>query len=267
MRIDLPSIGKTGVSYYEVQEPTIGQLRKVTNYPSNEILVKNQFILDCSPESEKAKFNKLTACDRDYIFMILVCALNLNKVPCNCICKCGEQIEFAFTLSDHNYQTLDSELNYTTEIFGKEQTFHTLTVGDEIEIVEYALLQPDEDYTDIYETGVVAKTLGRETISDEVVEEMNKLDLAIYYSALFYQFCNFHGVLPVETVTCHACGKKVTSTIPFQKALLAIDLPSIMRSFMAFSSLLDFTSFCQMTVLELQNLKVLIEDRNRAQNG
>jgi hypothetical protein len=261
MRVDLPSAGKIGFSYYEINEPTMGQLRKVSNYPANEILCKNQFILDCTPEKEQEKFNKLTLCDRDYLFIVLVCALNLNKVSCEAVCACGTQIKFDFELSESNFTLLGSNLQYTTDTFGDPITYNTMTVEKEIEILEWVLPLPDEDYENFYEAAMVAQTLGY-GVSEESVTKVLGLDLAIYYSALFYQLCQFHGVLPAVDTHCPTCQKWTVATVPFTKALLTLDITSIMKSFMAFSTILDFQSFCNMTVTELQNLRVLIEDRN-----
>lgn len=262
MRVDLPSAGKIGFSHYEINEPTLGKLRKVSNYPANEVLCKNQFILDCSPDNEKERFKELTVCDRDYLFMVLVCAINLNKIACEYVCRCGENNTFSFEMTQDNFIILDAELQYTTEkTFSEPITYNLLRVGQEMEIVEYALTKPDDQYEQVYETGVVAQTLGF-GISEEAIAKVLNLDLAIYYSALFYQFCYFHGVLPSVDVTCRACQRRTSVTAPFTKALLMIDIASIMKSFIAFSSLLDFQSFCDMTVLELQNLKVLAENRD-----
>jgi hypothetical protein len=265
MRVDLPSAGKLGFSYYEINEPKLGQLRNVSNYPDNEILCKNQFILDCSPEKEYEKFYKLTVCDRDYLFIVLVCAINLNKVACTSTCTCGEVINFSFELFEKDFILLEGELTYTTDIYkdtyGEELTYNIMTVEQELGAVEYSRIKPDNQYDNTLEAALIAQTLGFGA-SDEGVEKVLNLDLAIYYSALFYQLCYFHGVIAAVEISCPQCRKKAIINTPFKKALLMVDITSIMKSFVAFSPILDFQSFCTMTVLELQNLRVLLQSRN-----
>ena len=139
------------------------------------------------------------------------------------------------------------------KVGGKEQEFefNVLTVEDEKEVIEYAL-QEESAYNARYEKAFVTKTLGKK-VTEENVQWACNLDLFIYYLALFYPHCMYHGVSTTVSAKC-TCGKTHTVIVPIMSSLLSVTTGMIMARYNELAKGMDFKSFVDLTIPEYSAL-------------
>lgn len=261
MNIKLPSNGHFGLSYVEMRQPRIADLRKIQELSENEQLAKIQFVKMLMDKPEQ--LDKVSTFDKEYLFLLAVGVINLNKIAFSFNCTCGEYLNSEFDLTAQELIELSAkdQVVYSKELGGKVYNFKLPSVADELEIIEWAT-QEEDDFDTRYQDGLVMSILGL-PISDEGAALIAELDIVVYFSAIFFYQCGFHGVETTVDVKCPNCGKETTVIVPITKALMSIDTMSIMSKFAAMSKTMDFASFSSLTLPELFALTQAME----AQDG
>lgn len=249
MVIELPSRGWAGITKVTIRAPKIDDLRKTSDLSPIEERAKTEFLRMLI--SNPGDLDKITVFDRDYLFLIVAGAVNMNEFAFTVKCeKCGTELEGSLNLSDCVVKELEPGENYniTKNIYGTDYNFRLLSVADEQKAIDYAQLDESE-YPSRYDDATVCMVLGKE-LNDDNVKWVRDLDLSIYFAALFYLQCCFHGVIPKKTITCK-CGHKFNVVLPIFKSVLNIDIQQIMKRFAVVSKYgVDFKSFVDMTLPE-----------------
>lgn len=250
MFIFLPSNGKTGITRVDVKQPKLQDLREVIDYPQNSVLRKNLFVRHMM--TDPTEFKYLTTDDRDYIFILLVSIISLNKIPAISICgHCKAEKKITFDLNEFEPIFLQDEITAKKELFGETYTFKKLMAIDEEKAVDYALIDED-NYETRLEDAKVALTLGKEP-NDEGIHFVRSVDLAIFYAALFFQYCVVHGVCLVKQMVCPACGKPYQTLLDIEGDLLNIHSGELMERFVELKSKIDYKSFMDLTLPEYKS--------------
>lgn len=250
MKIKLPSNGHFGVNSVNMRQPRVNDLRMISELSPYEPLAKYQFVKNLLEKPEV--IDKISIFDKDYLFAIAVGIINLNKIGFSFVCPCGESLRGEFDLSSKDVTELlkSDSITISKEINGEVYNFHLPTIQEELAIVDYASSKEDDDFDELYQDGLVMAILGKEP-NDESQEWLDNLDLTIYYAAIYYFQCCFHGVETTEEVVCPECHAKSNVLIPLTKSLLSIDTMTIMSRFTELSGSMDFQSFSNLTIPEL----------------
>lgn len=246
MRFELPSRGKFGLTSIEMRSAKIDDLRKVPNLSDIDEIAKDEFLgylID-----DKEQLNQVSPFDRDYLFMLAVGSTLMNKLSFKTQCPCGEDINDALEIDKAHAVELEDDIEVTKDFYGTEYTFRLYNVGDERKIVDYAL-KDDDTYNDRYMDAQVCVCLKRE-ITDENIQWVKNLDLSVYFAAVFFVQCGFHGIQPIKQITCPKCGKRLVVIVPIVKELMQFDTATIMSKYAEVAGNMDFKSFADMTMPE-----------------
>ncbi len=252
MKIYLPSNGKLKFNSVQMNAPSIGALRIIPNLSQIEHYAKNEFLRTLLEKPEQLE--ELTICDRDYLFLLAVGGINLNKISGSYNCKCGKKVSFDFNLDTAiaTFLEKDDRLKIQKQINKNKYTFQTLLVKDETVATEYAL-EDEKNYEERFEFAKVILTLGQK-LDDKGMEWLQKQDMSIYYAAKFFEQCMFHGIEPFQLTTCVHCQKQTLVHVPVVKTLLQVNISVIMSRFASLAKSVDFNSFCSLTIPELNTL-------------
>lgn len=252
MKIFLPSNNMMGMTSIEMRDPKIEDLRKVPNFSQFSIIRKTEFVKLLTGDDVL----KVTPQDRDYLFLLAVGAISLNRLNLSITCNCGQRLSEDVGIGDFDPIRLKRSVPNTAEytVFGEHYTFHKLTVADEVAIEERARDLPDEDYDYEFQDGMVALTFGW-SLEEEDIKRARQLDLSIYYAALLYQNCEAHGVQVVKEFTCPSCGKKTRAYLPISGDLLKVDVSRIMTQYISMNKYVSLDNYFNMTLPE-QNMFV-----------
>lgn len=245
MRTFLPSNGQTGISSLNLRNPTIRDLRFVEELSAISEIRKTDFV--ASLLEDPTAINKITLDDRDYLFVLAVAVLQMNKLSFGMEC-CDEEIKGVIEVGNKEPKFLTDPLNCTKELFGQKYTFRKLLVEDETKAIEYAL-KVEKDYDSRLEDALVCRILDRE-ITEENIKWVCELDYSVYRLAQFYQLCLAHGIELTAVVECPKCGKSIVACLPINGDLLSINMGSLMERFASLSKNLDYLSFMEMTLPE-----------------
>jgi len=246
MNIFLPSNGIVGIKTVDMSPPKIKHLRQISELSKINEFAKNEFLSLLL--NNFADLNKITIFDRDYLFLMAVSAIHLNNMEFTFTCKCGIENKGSFNIEQKDVIFFEGERILKKKIKDKEYVFNILTVGDEREIIEYAL-ENEEKYHERFELALVAKTLG---MFPHAMDEVEDLPLNIFYAALFFQQCVMHGIEPMHRTTC-SCGNSTVVVIPVMDYLTEINTAGIMTKFAGLANKLDFKSFNEMTIPEVES--------------
>lgn len=261
MYIKLPSSGKMGMTTIEMNQPKINHLREIQNLPLQEDEAKTAFVKSLLPRPYE--LDKLSTYDRDYLFLLAVGVINLNKIQFTVKCSCGGVEKSLFDVDNQEVLFLEEkdEATIEKEIEGVVYTFSILTVAQEQEIVDYALLD-EKNLNSRMADAMVASIMGL-GVSPESIETVRNYDLSVYFAALFFHSCSFHGIHTTSTVICSKCSKSILAIIPLMATLLSIDTVTIMERFADLSGAMDFKSFIDMSIPELSSLVNSLSNKNK----
>lgn len=258
MIIYLPSNGKAGIVKLDQRQPKIADLRDSQNYSDISAVRKTQFVQALLSEPEM--LNECTPEDRDMLFAIAIASINMNKFTYVCTCSaCNAKQRGAMELATLEPVFLTTPLELTRKIGDREFTFHKLRVKDELECIDWAMLD-DDLYEQRLEEAQVCKALGYD-LTEENIELVLNLDIAVYYSAILFQMCCPHGINLSEDYTC-SCGKESTAILAIEGSLLEVDLASHLDRFTSLAGNLDYSSFMNMSVPELDALVTALNAKN-----
>lgn len=254
MRIKLPSNGCMGVTYIEMRQPKVGDLRKVPELSKLSALAKTQFVEMLVDDVDA--LHECSIFDKEYLFLLAAGAINLNKFEFNFTCdNCCTKSESTFDLSSQEVIDLPegTNLNYSKEVAGKVYNFSMPTVQDEIDIVKF-IEENDLDYDKVYPDLLVATILNYR-ICKESLDAMLDLPMVVYYAAICYYQYAFHGVRCNKECVCPKCGTTFNVIVPTADRLLSVDTMSLMSRFAKLSGSIDFNSFKDLTLPELVALE------------
>lgn len=247
MKVFLPSNNMMGLTSVEMRDPKIGDLRKIPNYSFSSIIKKTEYVRDLVGDDVL----KITPQDRDYLFLLAVGAISMNRLTLNATCKCGCPISGEVALGEIEPVRLkrDTKRQYKARIYKQDYTFNKLTVKDELEVEERAVDLLDEDYKYEFDDGTVAKTLGW-TLSEEDIQRVRNLDLSVYYAALLYQMTDAHGISVIKTMECPVCHKETKTILPITGDILNVDIPQLMARYVSVRPYLTMDNYFNVTLPE-----------------
>nr|DAH52366.1 MAG TPA: baseplate protein [Caudoviricetes sp.] len=252
MKIYIPSNGKVGIYSVDLRMPTIGDLRKSSQFSSISEIKKTQFVKLLAEQPEA--IDRITIKDRDYLFVIAVCALSMNIVRYTVKCPDDSSaIKVDLSLDAIEPVFLDTDVSLTKNILGREYNFKLLTVQDEYDCIDYANRGESEDYDDRLEDAYVCAGLGWE-VNDSNIERVRELDMSVYYASQFFQLCCPHGMVLTKDVICPKCGKQIVSVLDITGDMLKVNMALIMERFSGIAGKIDFQSFNDMTLPEYNAL-------------
>lgn len=258
MKVYLPSSGALGIKSTEIRQPKIDDLRKVSELSQIPELRKTEFVklFLQSPE----QLDSMSVFDRDYLYLISVSAVHIGQLSFSFICDCGNEVQDTLDLSSHEVIFLDKSAKpfLTKTIEGINYQFHMLTVKSETEIVDYLSITDTEtegDYQYLKEDALVFKILYPDLIlNDDSIKSVHELPLPVYFSALYFHQCCFHGVEPVKKTTCEACKATTMAVLDVTASLNNFNTAVIMQKFANLSSVVDFNSFINLSFSEYHSL-------------
>lgn len=269
MIVQLPSNGLFGLTQTSLRVPKVGNLRDMAQASYTNEQAKSEFVRMLLEHPEDLE--RMSLCDRDYLFIIAASAVCLNNIQVNYTCPFCSTAEKpvhntgAYRVSDHEPVFLEKGISDKVVKrwgdFDLECTYRILRASEESPLVEYALDDYDA-YTARYEHAYVAATLGLPcSTSMEVAESVKVLDeypVYVYFSALLFSQMSFHGVPEFAMCTCPACGKAVKVMVPFGAAVMQMDSAKVMNRFSALTGIMDFRSFLDLSMPELEQLEANI---------
>lgn len=248
MKVFLPSNNMMGHTSVEMREPKIEDMRKIPNFnQQSSIIKKTEFVHELVGDV----VYELTPQDRDYLFVLGVGAIRLNRISMVVKCSCGRQIKDELTTGELYPIRLPRSVRreYRAKIYGKDYTFHKLSVKEEVAIEERAIDLPDEAYTNEFQDGMVAASLGY-GIEAEGIEKVRKMDLSIYYAALLYQNTDAHGVSIIRDLVCPECGKKIKAYRPITGDMLNVNVSDVINRYVTMSEYVSMDNYMEMTLSE-----------------
>lgn len=255
MKIPLPSNGVFGLKFVEMRQPVMSDLRKVEQFSSDEVLAKNEFLRLLL--NDPTVLPSISTYDRDYLFTIAVGAINLNKIPYVVTCShCGKKhtAEYDITVQEPVFLEEDVQRELLKVVGSEELVFQALSVAQEEAIVAYALEDEDEQhYASRVEDAKVCTILGY-AITPENIERVTKMDLSLYYAAMFFQVCMRHGLSNVDKCTCSQCDQDILVSVPVIPLLLQSNTALVMSKFAALAGKVSFEAFNELTIPEYQSL-------------
>lgn len=260
MNIKLPSNGHFGVVSVNMRQPRVNDLRMIPELSSYEPLAKYQFVKALLEKPEV--LDSISIFDKEYLFAIAVGVINLNKIGFTFTAPAGNlKGEFDLSSKDVTELLKSDDLKVSKEVSGELYNFHLPTVQEELKIIDYASSLEDVEFDEGYQDGLVMTIFGKEPNSENQ-EWLDNLDITVYYAAIYYYQCCFHGVETTEEVTCPECGTKTNVVVPLTKSLLSIDTMTIMSRFTELSGSMDFQSFSNLTIPELSAVTKALETKN-----
>lgn len=262
MLIYVPSNGRCSVSKVDMRQPKIGDLRGTVEMSSISEVRKTQFVktLVTSPDD----INEITTSDRDYLFVIAVASLTLNKINFSTECSnksCKKKVNDFLMLDEVEPVFLKTELKVTKKIGNEEYTFKKLLVKDEIAAVDWANKEDPDFFEQRFDDARVCAILGYE-VNDENVEVVNNLDMAVYYAAQFFQICCPHGLDLSKLIKCE-CGQSTLAVLDITGSMLNINMAMVMDRFASIAGTIDFKSFMDMSLPEYNTLVDSLNAKSR----
>lgn len=247
MKIFLPSNNMMGLTSIDMRDPKIGDLRDVPNLSFSSVIKKTQFVQKLTGDDVL----KVTPQDRDYLFLIAVGAITLNRISLSTTCSCGQELYGEISISEVDPIRLPRSVPNTYEamIYGQKVKFHKISVKDEMEIEERAVDLPDEDYDEEFQNGLVAKTLGY-SLEAEDMQKVKNLDLSLYFAAILYQNCDRHGVTLIKDMVCPKCGKRFKTHLPITGDMLNVDVAQVMSRYVSIKEHLSMDSYFNLALPE-----------------
>jgi hypothetical protein len=247
MQIYLPSNGRIEINKVNMRQPKISDIRESQEFSNDLELRKTQFVrLLCGNDPN---VDCLTLYDRNYLFVIAVASLTLNKLSFKAKCShCGAPISDFIDITQLDVVFLEEDIECIKNIEGTDYKFRLLRVRDEVAALDYANLD-DKHYESRLEDAYVCASLGME-INDENIEKVKNLDLSVYYSAQFFQICLAHGLSLQKHVSCKKCGAVTNVILDIKGNMLNMDMSIIMDRYAALAGKLDYQSFLDMTLPE-----------------
>lgn len=249
MLIFIPSNGRTGKAAVEVNPVKINSLRKAVNYSEQTILRKSQFVKDHLQDVKD--FEYLTPRDRDYIFLLLVGSMSMNKLTFSLRCSnesCKTKLRYEIDIEEMNPVFLQGEISCKKNLFGTDYNFRLVSAVEEEQAVLYAI-QNEDEFDSRFEDALVCYALDKE-VNEESIEWVRSLDLSIYYMAQFFQMCCVHGADISKDIVCSTCNHTTKVVIPIEGDLLDFDMGVFMDRFASISGKVDYKSFVDMTLPE-----------------
>jgi len=250
MKVILPSNGLLGTRWVDLREPTFADLRSTIRATEDQFLFKHEFVKRLCEFDD----NKITMDDVQYLYDVAATAVTFKTVTFSVKCpECGAiaKSDFMFGESETPVRTLDKDSRRCSKtIEGVEYHFHILSAADGVAIHTYAL--DDDDSERMIEEATVCRVLGYD-ITDESIEKVRNLPIAIYVACFLYINANWHGMDIRKEVECTACGKKSTTKITLDSSWVKMDLAAFIGQFASVRDCLDFKSYLKFTVPEFKN--------------
>lgn len=250
-----------GISSIELREPSLHDLRKVKDLNTDNHLRMTEFL---SLITDKDQLNQITPFDRDYLFFLAVSSISLNTLNYSTTCpSCSKNFPLSISSSEMEpiYLPTGVPRTVTKTIFNTPLTFTKISVEQETFIIENAIKAPDDEYDDTYFDNLVSYTLYQDF---DHISEVQSLDIAVYYLAVFYHAFSPHGIHFSKQVQCPSCSHEFDLTFPIDASLLAITPQQIMSVFTTLSGSLTLTEFYDLTIPEL-NLLITNLNMKRSQ--
>lgn len=250
MKVILPSNGLLGTKWVDLREPKFADLRKTITATGEEYLFKYEFVSGLCEFDPKT----VTMDDVQYLYEIAASAISFNtlkfKIGCS---KCNEEIsaEFSFAEDDVPVKMLHKDSRKCKKVVdGTEYVFHILSAQDGVDIHTYGL--DDDEQERMVEEATVCKVLGYD-ITEENLEKVRELPIAIYVACFLYIKANRHGMVIIKTVKCPKCKTETNVRLELDSTWVRIDLPSFIAQYAQIRDCLDFKSFLDFTVPEFKN--------------
>ena len=115
--------------------------------------------------------------------------------------------------------------------------------------------ETEGDYQYLKEDALVFKILYPELpLNDDSIKSVHELSLSVYFSALYFHQCCFHGVEPVKKTICEACKTSTMAVLDVTASLNNFNTAVIMQKFANMSSVVDFNSFINLSFSEYHSL-------------
>lgn len=266
MIVQLPSNGLFGITQTGLRVPKVGNLRDMAAASYTDEQAKSEFVRMLLERPED--LDRMSLCDRDYLFIIAASGVCLNRIPIDFVCPyCSEEGKRTtskgyYDISDKEPVFLEkgtpSEVVKRWDDFDLECTYRILRASEEAPLVEYALGDYDS-YNSRYEQAYVAATLGLPcgTMSEieSSVATLNTYPIYVYFSALLFTQMTFHGVPEFTMCKCTECGRDVKVVVPFGAAVMQLDSSKVIHRFSVVSGMMDFRSFLDLSMPELVQLE------------
>lgn len=259
MIVQLPSNGIFGLTQTVLNTPLVGHLSQLASTDYTEEQIRQEFVrmLLAHPED----LERMTICDRDYLFMIAASGVCMNQITTDFVCpvcKDGGKDVVSSVVYDITQQEVielapktPSEVKKTWDDLGTEYTYRILRASDEERLVEYALADYDH-YSLRYEQAFMAATLGQDCSDNEAIAKgidvISQYPLAVYFSALLFTQVVFHGVRPSVMGKCRECGRDVKVLVPFGDTVKMLDSARLVNRFSQISHMVDFKSFLELSM-------------------
>jgi hypothetical protein len=250
MKVILPSNGLLGTKWLDLREPKFCDLRKTITATSDEYLFKYEFVSGLCEFDPK----KITMDDVQYLYEIAASAISFNtlkfKVRCS---ECDTEIssEFSFADDDIPVKTLHKDSRKCKKKVGDEEyVFHILSAQDGVDIHTYGL--DDDEQDRMVEEATVCKVLGYD-ITDENIEKVRALPVAIYVACFLFVKANRHGMVITKAVKCPKCKTEARVRLELDSSWVKIDLPTFVAQYAQIRDCVDFKSFLDFTIPEFKN--------------
>lgn len=251
MKVYLPSRGILGKSIVELRQPTIGDIRNISNFNSEDKLLQIQFTQQLI---ENVDLSKITRWDLYYLFCISAFTTQQNALTYTLKCSCGKTIKSTFSLAGKDITDLTLNKPFISkEINGKKYNFRLLSALDELKACEYAIGQ--EKFDEAYNDAHVALILG---MSD--FDKAKELDLHLYMSALAFDKICYHGINLKEKFKC-SCGKTLVTNIEPNSSCILIDTNVLLNRFISISEHMSLDNFLSLTLSEYKQFVDILNAR------
>lgn len=247
MKVYLPSNGLLGTSSVELVAPTVGKLRKTVDLSTSSIIKRTELVqMHCDVD-----LNTITPSDRDYLYVILISSLYMDKITFTAECPNGHKSKDSISLEECTPLRLKkgAKVEITKKVGEVPYIFRKISVAQEIQIEEHAMEQDDDLYTQSFDDAFVAMILFG-VVNPQSLDAVMALDLNVYYLALLFSKIDIHGVFLLKNKECPQCKVHYISNLPITGDMLNVNVSQLIDNYVEISGYISLRDFYDMTIPE-----------------